>query len=71
MDQHSPDLTVLRREHPAYLIDQDLDSSTGSPRYSATARDLATSPWCVVTHDPTELRAALAGDQQHQSEITA
>jgi hypothetical protein len=57
VDQHSHDLAALRREHPSYRIDRE--PHCGSYRYAATALGLWTSPWCVVTRDPAELRSVL------------
>lgn len=62
MDQRAHDLTALRREHPAYRIDRQ--PHDGGTRYAATALVLSTRPWCVITSDPAELRAAL-GEGRH------
>lgn len=55
-------LDQLRGQFPGYVIDLVPDRWRRAWRYVATARDLATSPTCVISPDPAELAAALSGE---------
>ena len=50
-------LAQLRIVYRRYVI--SCDPHRDPPRYTAIARELATSPWCVITDDVDELRRIL------------
>jgi hypothetical protein len=50
-------LSQLRIVYRRYVI--SCDPHRDPPRYTAIARELATSPWCVITDDVDELRRIL------------
>ncbi len=64
-----PDATLaaLRQEFPGYRV--WLEPAYGRYRFVARRRHSGTRPHTVITSDPAELRAALAGPQQPASSI--
>jgi hypothetical protein len=55
------ELALISAGFPRFRVWREVRAD--GTRYAAQARDLATRPSAVVTDDPAELRAALAGPQ--------
>jgi transcriptional regulator with XRE-family HTH domain len=53
----------LSAEFGSYYIRAERSHYRRRPRYIATARQLGTRPYAIVTHDPAELRAELIAAQ--------
>ncbi len=54
-------LADLRSTYQRYVISRD--PRRDPPRYTAIARELSASPWCVITDSLDELRRELEGSQ--------
>ena len=55
-------LADLRTRYQRYVI--SCDPRLDPPRYTAVARELSVSPWCVVTSSLEELSQVLAASEE-------